>query len=497
MSAGSLRRLPAAGYRARALALLLLGGCAAQGTGEFAQRYEEPAVAPTDEPALNPRPTAPDEPEPVPSSVPEPSPAPTSPTVPGSTLPVLLTDPLVFAPTPYGFGLNAVLTSGDPTRLFARVRVEGTESWSDSLPAEARALDVAEWKISGLESGTRYEYELGIDGEFEAAPWYDGLALTARPPGSSFGFAIISDSHIGANLDYSNQGVPEVLQGISAQIDLVGPDFLVNLGDILDFHQFGFNPPIPSAEIARQAYVNYRTLLGSTQRRVAHFPVIGNWDGENGHYTAEEIERARSQRVLYLPGPNAASYPEGGGPGQDYYAFTWGDALFVVLNVMSYTPTAHLLSTDPGLPDDWTLGQEQLEWLSETLTAATSKWRFLFIHHTVGGAAGNDIESAYGRGGGQAAYVGEQAVVHQLMMDHGVQIFFYGHDHVFTDMVVDGIHYTMPSAAGAPWVFDESQTGYTEYWIDSGWAAVDVTPETVAVRFINEAGEALYEYAVQ
>jgi len=32
-----------------------------------------------------------------------------------------------------------------------------------------------------------------------------------------------------------------------------------------------------------------------------------------------------------------------------------------------------------------------------------------------------------------------------------VQIFFYAHDHVFTDMVVDGIHYTLPGSAGAPW----------------------------------------------
>jgi 3',5'-cyclic AMP phosphodiesterase CpdA len=272
---------------------------------------------------------------------------------------------------------------------------------------------------------------------------------------------------------------------------------MMNLGDMLDFHQYGFNPPVPSADIARQAYLNYRGLLGDVPGHVAHFPVVGNWDGENGTYTAEEIDRARSQRILYVPGPNPATYPQGGGPGQDYYAFTWGDALFVVLNVMSYTPTAHLLSTNPGVPDDWTLGQEQLDWLSNTLTAATSKWRFLFIHHTVGGAAGDDIDSAYGRGGGQAAYVGEQAVVHQLMIDNGVQIFFYGHDHVFTDMVVDNIHYTMPSNAGAPWVFDQSETGYTQYWTDSGFAAVDVTPDSVGVRFITETGEGLYEFAVQ
>jgi hypothetical protein len=405
--------------------------------------------------------------------------------------------PLVFAPTPSSFGVNAVFTAGDPASTLARIRVEGVADWSAAVPPEVRAEDLAEWQFAGLEPATRYEYEVYamVDGaEFSV---YRGRAVTTRPPGSSFAFALISDTHIGADLDYENQGIPETLTTISTEIAGIAPDFLLNLGDVLDFHEFGFNVAVPSESIARDAYLNYRMLLGETAGTVAHFPVIGNWDGENGSYTPEEIERARTQRLLYMPSPTPTTYPEGGGPAQDYYAFTWGDALFVVLNVMTYTPTEHLLSTNPGVADDWTLGQEQLEWLSTTLENATSKWRFLFIHHTVGGAAGNDIESAYGRGGGQAAYVGEQAIVHQLMLDHGVQIFFYGHDHVFVDMVVDDVHYTMPGSAGAPWTFTTEQTGYTEYWSDSGWATVDVTPDNVAVRFYSMEREALYEYALE
>ena len=80
------------------------------------------------------------------------------------------------------------------------------------------------------------------------------------------------------------------------------------------------------------------------------------------------------------------------------------------------------------------------------------------------------------------------------MREHGVQIFFYGHDHVFTDMVVDGIHYTMPGSAGAPWKFGRKITGYERYWTDSGYARVDVDAERVLVRFIDAEGELLYEY---
>ena len=268
------------------------------------------------------------------------------------------------------------------------------------------------------------------------------------------------------------------------------------MGDLLDYHLFGFNDPPPDSAWARLAYLNFRRMMGDTLGRAAHFPVIGNWDGENGCNTADEIERSRSQRLLYLPGPNPTTYPEGGGANDDYYAFTWGDALFVVLNVMTYTPTCHLLDIDPGEPDDWTLGAAQLAWLEDTLARSSARWKFTFIHHTVGGNAGNPVDSAYGRGGGRAAMIGEQATVHDMLKRHGVQIFFYAHDHVFTDMVVDGIHYTLPGSAGAPWKFTTGETGYTDYWPDSGYGRVNVGPNRVTVDFVSMGGTVLSTYAL-
>jgi 3',5'-cyclic AMP phosphodiesterase CpdA len=406
--------------------------------------------------------------------------------------------PLLFAPTPSSFGISVVLTGGDPKTLAARVRAAGELGFGPLAQAEVMASDLAEWTISGLKAGTRYEYEI-----VEVAPpsgqavLYQGSAVTARPEGEPFTFALLSDSHIGAHLEYGNQGDENVLKTVCAAIDTVSPDFMVNLGDMLDYHEYGFNAPPPDGSISRLAYHNYRTWLGDMSGRTPHFPVIGNWEGENGEFPPEAIAWSREQRMLYMPTAGPGRYPEGGSPYQDYYAFTWSDALFVVLNVMTYTPTPHLLSSNPGLPDDWTLGPEQLAWLETTLRNATSKWRFVLIHHAVGGAAGDAANSAYGRGGGQAARVGEQATVHQLMLDHGVQIFFYGHDHVFTDMTVDGIHYTAPGSAGAPWMFSQVETGYTQSWLEAGWGRVDVTPESVHVSFISINGSLLYEYTVQ
>jgi hypothetical protein len=112
-------------------------------------------------------------------------------------------------------------------------------------------------------------------------------------------------------------------------------------------------------------------------------------------------------------------------------------------------------------------------------------------------AAADDANSAYGRGGGQAARVGEQEQVHELMLEHGVQIFFYGHDHVFTDIVADGIHHTLPGSAGAPWLFSDLITGYDEYWPLFGHGRVQVTPDAVNVQSVAEGGELIHQFVVE
>jgi hypothetical protein len=408
--------------------------------------------------------------------------------------------PLVFAPTQTGFGLSVVLASGDPSLLSVRIRQAGTDAWGDFLSPEVRAPDLAEWHLGDLQARTSYEYEIlgsiSARGADVALSLFRGSVTTTRSEGDSFSFALLTDTHIGSDLSYSNQGDTNLLAETSAQMGAVAPDFVVNLGDMLDFHEYGFNTPPPDGSITRAAYLNYRATYGAPLASMPHFAVIGGWDSESGCNTADEIDRSRTQRLLYLPGPTPDTYPEGGSPFEDYYAFTWGDALFVVLNVYTYTPTCHLLDTYPGVADDWTLGDAQMEWLRTTLENATSKWRFLLIHHPVGGNGGNDVDSAYGRGGGRAAHVGEQEIVHELMQEHGVQSFFYGHDHVFTDMIVDNIHYSLPGSAGAIWIFTPDETGYSYYWPNSGWARVDVTPDDVHVQFLDVSGSLLHDYTL-
>lgn len=427
----------------------------------------------------------------------------------------LLHPPLLFAPRVDGVGVALVLAP--PADGRERLRIEVEPKLAGGSPPRVFAgnpvgEDAILFDLTELEGGTRYGYRV-LDDQVELTR--DSF-VTQRAPGTPFVFDLITDSHVFVR-DFGPQELGEhplpieelevyraqklhaelVLPAVAANVAADAPDFLVHLGDVIDLHGLGeFNDPPPDPSFVRAGFLDYRRLLGGLGAQAPHLLALGNWDGENGDYPAAVIESSRAVRAAYLPNPGPTTYPQGGSEHHDYFALAWGDALFVVLNVMTYTKTSHRMSTAPGVPDDWTLGEAQLAWLRTTLAAADQRWKFLLIHHTVGGAGPDPIDAAYGRGGGLAAQVGEQATVHALMREHGVQVFFYGHDHLFTDMVVDGIHYTLPGRAGTNWVFDPTLMGYARSWPDSGHARVHVSPEQVRVELVNLDREVLHAYTL-
>ena len=133
-------------------------------------------------------------------------------------------------------------------------------------------VDVNPDKVERLNAGFSPIVEPGVEEELTLGV---GIGTTAREPGSSFSFALVTDTHIGSDLAYTNQGDEVTLSGVSREIAMSSPDLVVNLGDILDFHEYGFNTPPPTGSITREAYLNYRAAFGSTLSYAAHFGVLG------------------------------------------------------------------------------------------------------------------------------------------------------------------------------------------------------------------------------
>jgi len=360
------------------------------------------------------------------------------------------------------------------------------DSWKETAPTVVNPFSAASVRIDALHPDTGYEYQVlarpmgqGM-GRDQMGKQMEGRFRTQKTGNGGFSFAIFSDMHITPfDLDRQN-----VLRRISASVERREPDFTLMLGDNIQTY-VSHGGPLGDPSQGPQLYMHLRRALGSLPSQVPLFSAIGNWEGENGWHGARQREWARDARTAFLPNPDSTTFPEGGSPYQDYYGFTWGDALFVVLNPLSYTTTDHTHQKGPGRADEWTLGEAQKKWVYELLSKSKARWKLLFMHHPVGGNAGNELNSRYGRGGGRAARIGEQALLHSWMKQFGVQALFYGHDHVFTDMAVDGIHYVCVGSAGAPWKFETAETGYEKYWAPSGYTLVDVTTRELKVSFIS------------
>jgi hypothetical protein len=213
-------------------------------------------------------------------------------------------------------------------------------------------------------------------------------------------------------------------------------------------------------------------------------------------FSSQLAEWSRTARQRFVPNPDANTYPEGGSPYGNYFAWSWGDALFVVLDPYTYS------TTKPEKPEDWTLGERQMHWLESLLASSKRKWKIIFQHQLVGGSPfpaiyGNGKEYPnYGRGGAVLAKVGQQKRIHDLMVRYGGQIIFKGHDHIYANEAVDGVRYI---TAGRLLGKRDSRPSWTDregfddlypdgYLCAPGYVRVEVGSSQLKLAFIDSDG---------
>jgi hypothetical protein len=202
---------------------------------------------------------------------------------------------------------------------------------------------------------------------------------------------------------------------------------------------------------------------------------------------------------------------------KNYCAWTWGDALFVILDTYWHSPA--LVDSGFGAKGkraaggadgggggrdekksrDWweiTIGDAQYQWLKHTLETSTAKHKFVFAHHVLGTGRGGVEEADFYEWGGQGKKgegtfaqkrPGWALPIHQLMVKHRVSIFFQGHDHLYCQQEKDGIIYQelpMPSDHGYV-AYNEDRYVSGKKLPSSGYLRVTVTPGDVKVDYVR------------
>jgi hypothetical protein len=394
--------------------------------------------------------------------------------------------------------------------------------------------------LSGLAGDTRYYYRM-MYRPAGAADWIardEHSFVTQRARGSTFTFTITSDSHVNILL-----GDASLFQQTLSNVAADRPDFHLDLGDT-----FAMDNVTTEAQ-ARNSYLYQRAFMGLFSHSSPLFLVLGNHEEEEGWHRDDTGNIATSKpllganaRIRYFlnPVPNAfysgntdASWqPFLGGDGVigDYYAWEWGNALFVVIDPYWYTTTKPFIGntgggedSDPGSGDrwDWTLGWDQYQWLERTLEASNAPFKFIFAHHGTGGTddyiRGGANAVPYTEWGGNnedgvtwafdSRRPGWPLPVHQLLVQHHVTAFFHGHDHEFAHEERDGIVYQLvPMAADRGYGFGfqdyhESDPYTIRVLPNSGHLRVTVADSTATVDYVRAFlpgdganGEVSYSY---
>lgn len=346
------------------------------------------------------------------------------------------------------------------------------------------------FQLSDLQPDTQYFYSInnGAENTFH----------TARPAGSTFTFTIQADSHLD-----SNTSAEVYLQTLANQ-RADNPDFVIDMGDTFMTDKYK-----PYTDATPQ-YLAQRYFMG--QLGMPLFLVLGNHDGEGvprgKDGEAMSVWSAQNRTSLF-PNPVPNDFYSGNitphptvGDLQNYYAWEWGDALFIVLDPYWYTKSAP--SKDQAA-DLWnpTLGDEQYQWLKSTLENSNAKWKFVFIHQLIGGLekdgrGGIEVAPFHEWGGnnpdGSYAFdqyrPGWEMPVHQLLLTHNVNAVFHGHDHLFVQQELDGIIYQeipQPGSANPNNTSSAADYGYVNGTIlgGPGHMRITVSPEQVTVDYVR------------
>lgn len=253
-----------------------------------------------------------------------------------------------------------------------------TARLSDEVQTTAAGDHIARFQFSGLRFGTRYEYEVYLDGVRVARPY--PLAFQTQPmwrwrgDPPAFRAAIGSCSYVNdppfdrpptAERPEPYGGDPAIFSAIAAQ----KPDFMLWLGDNVYYRE----PDWLSEPAMRYRWRNDRglpelqPLLGASH----HYAI---WDDHDyGSNDSDRSFRGKevSLRVFrdYWLNP---SYGTAETPGV-FTRFEWADVEVFLLDARYHRSPNHL----PDGPDKRMFGREQLRWLEEALASSQATFKIV------------------------------------------------------------------------------------------------------------------------
>jgi predicted phosphodiesterase len=168
--------------------------------------------------------------------------------------------------------------------------------------------------------------------------------------------------------------------------------------------------------------------------------------------------------------PNQRFYERFNMGGERYYTHTQDDIEFFVL-------------------DSDYFDRRQLEWLRGKLKGSTRDWKIAYFHHPL-----------YSSGGRHGSEEDLRMLIEPLLVEHGVQVVFAGHEHFYERIKPQkGIYYFTAGGSAKLAAGDILKTNLTEAGFDSdrSFMVVEVADDRLHFQTISRAGKTVDSGAIQ
>ena len=200
--------------------------------------------------------------------------------------------------------------------------------------------------ISGLTPNAQYYYRMQYHAPGNAMDdWVNRSEQsfrTQRSQGSTFNFTVTSDSHAQFNANHQN-----------AMTNILNehPDFTIDLGDTfmsgnaasqsaVNNSYLAYREPLYMDKIGHSVPIflaagNHEDEEGWNLDDTPFSPAVGSIQARKAYYSTPTDDGFYSGNIDPLAAINEGTY--GDKYREDYYAWKWGDALFIVIDPFQYT----------------------------------------------------------------------------------------------------------------------------------------------------------------
>ncbi len=268
--------------------------------------------------------------------------------------------------------------------------------WSEPVTAQRANDFIVVARVEGLNPATRHFYRIEVNG---GAPAYLGdealgSFVTAPAPGTSGEFSVAFGSCARLQRD--------PVQPIWTTVANLAPHFFIWLGD--NMYGDSLEPSILAEEYRRLRDV---PNLQPVNRKI---PQLAVWDdhdyGLNDHDRTNPIkDEALAVFQQYWPNP-AYGLPDAPGV---FFAYSYGGVDFFFLDCRYYRDP----NKDPDTTGKTFLGEKQLAWLQDHLTASAAPFKIL--------VSGSGWSSAKGEGGDSwAAFLHERDALFEFIRENEI-----------------------------------------------------------------------------